>query len=191
MGKKTDGEVRELVHEMLRNKPWQGKWFAILDDVPDPKDAARDGLGWLAADFPWGHGKTLVTSRSPDWAKQPPEGIGGKWWFPEGSPATDGLRLNNFTKEEACAWAVRRMPEWSNLDHRDALDELVAHLECFPLALDQALGLAREEGLQSPRVLMDMLRSNAPGGVAAAGVSSYPASFVNLVGLICEVACLN
>ncbi|MGB1601054.1 MAG: NB-ARC domain-containing protein, partial [Promethearchaeia archaeon] len=64
-----DEDVRSRVHAFLRDAGVANKWVCVLDDLPDPTDLG--GLRWLIADagssFPWGYGKTVVTSRSYAW----------------------------------------------------------------------------------------------------------------------------
>ena len=45
-------------------------WMGVLDDLPGPAELAEHGMEWLlepdARGFPWGSGKTVVTSRSAE-----------------------------------------------------------------------------------------------------------------------------
>jgi hypothetical protein len=67
-----DEDVRRLVHVLLRDGRVRGTWMGVLDDLPSPANLADHGMGWLleegARGFPWGSGKTVVTSRSAEWA---------------------------------------------------------------------------------------------------------------------------
>ena len=67
-----DEDVRWLVHVLLRDGKVWGTWMGVLDDLPSPANLADHGMGWLleegARGFPWGSGKTVVTSRSAEWA---------------------------------------------------------------------------------------------------------------------------
>jgi hypothetical protein len=67
-----DEDVRRLVHVLLRDGKVRGTWMGVLDDLPSPANLANHGMGWLleedARGFPWGSGKTVVTSRSAEWA---------------------------------------------------------------------------------------------------------------------------
>ena len=65
-----DEDVRTLVHVLLRDGQVRGTWMGVLDDLPSPANLADKGMGWLldARGFPWGSGKTVVTSRSPEWS---------------------------------------------------------------------------------------------------------------------------
>jgi hypothetical protein len=67
-----DEDVRRLVHVLLRDGKVRGTWMGVLDDLPSPANLADHGMGWLleedACGFPWGSGKTVVTSRSAEWA---------------------------------------------------------------------------------------------------------------------------
>ena len=134
----SDAQVRETVHNLLRSRRWKGKWLVVVDDAADPKELKRQGIAWLRTshggkcDFPWGAGKTLVTSRSPDWTA---EG-GQKGW--------EELFVESFQEEEACMWVKRRMPEWDPEEGEEEVLQLVQELACFPLALDQALSFAHQ-----------------------------------------------
>ena len=57
-------EARKRVHELLQSPEWSGKWLAVLDDMPAPSDAAMEGagLGWMLEEFPWAHGRTIITT---------------------------------------------------------------------------------------------------------------------------------
>ena len=90
--------LRKYVHGLLRSAEWEGKWLMVLDDLPDPEDADAE---WVAREFPFGSGTTLVTSRSPEWAE---EGGAGLW---------AALTLQGMTEEEASAWVLRRVPAWA------------------------------------------------------------------------------
>jgi len=130
--KLSDAQVRERVHNHLGSKRWKGKWLVVVDDAADPKELGGQGIAWLRKDFPWGAGKTLVTSRSPDWTA---EG-GQKGW--------EELFVESFQEEEACMWVKRRMPEWDPEEGEEEVLQLVQELACFPLALDQALSFAHQ-----------------------------------------------
>ena len=64
----TDEDVRALVHALLRDEAVAHAWMGVLDDLPGPAELAEHGMEWLlepdARGFPWGSGKTVVTSRS-------------------------------------------------------------------------------------------------------------------------------
>ncbi|KAJ1464563.1 hypothetical protein T484DRAFT_3190659 [Baffinella frigidus] len=98
-------ELRALVHRLLGSDEWRGKWVVVLDDLPDPQE---ERARWIAEDFPFGSGKTLVTSRSPGWAE---EGGVGKW---------EQLALQGMTGEQACAWVLRRVEAWVGDEHKRA-----------------------------------------------------------------------
>ena len=65
-------EARKRVHELLQSPEWSGKWLAVLDDMPAPSDAAMEGagLGWMLAEFPWAHGRTIITTRAAEWVQE-------------------------------------------------------------------------------------------------------------------------
>ena len=48
-------ELRQHVHALLRGARWKGKWLAVLDDLPDPKD---EKARWVAKEFPFESGAT-------------------------------------------------------------------------------------------------------------------------------------
>ena len=65
-----DEDMRRQVHLLLRDGKVRGTWMGVLDDLPSPANLADKGMGWLldARGFPWGSGKTVVTSRSAEWS---------------------------------------------------------------------------------------------------------------------------
>jgi tetratricopeptide (TPR) repeat protein len=65
-------EVRGRVHELLQSPAWSRAWLAVLDDLPAPaeNELERAGLGWLMGEFPWSHGRTIITTRSAEWVLQ-------------------------------------------------------------------------------------------------------------------------
>jgi len=70
-------EARKKVHELLQSPEWSGKWLAVLDDMPAPSDAEMEGAGvrWLLDEFPWAHGRTIITTRAAEWVQE-----GGDSW---------------------------------------------------------------------------------------------------------------
>jgi hypothetical protein len=135
-------ELRALVHRLLSSDEWRGKWVVVLDDLPDPQE---ERAKWITGDFPFGSGKTLVTSRSPGWAE---EGGAGKW---------EQLALQGMTEEQACTWVVGRVGQWAG--EEVGVLELVRNLECLPLAIEQAAAFANTYGMKSPaRYLAEQVR---------------------------------
>ncbi|KAJ1487835.1 hypothetical protein T484DRAFT_2180788 [Baffinella frigidus] len=167
-------ELRALVHRLLMSEEWRGKWVVVLDDLPDPQE---ERAKWIARDFPFGSGKTLVTSRSPGWAK---EGGAGKW---------EQLALQGMTEEEACAWVVSRRGKWAG-DAAGVL-ELVRKLERLPLAIEQAAAFAEEYFMESPA---EYLAAQAESSSAlqrewekrSRSSGEYPWSFAEVISMTCE-----
>ena len=54
---------------MLQSPGGSGRWLAVLDDLPAPAELEEAGLGWLAGDFPWAHGRTIITTRAGEWVQ--------------------------------------------------------------------------------------------------------------------------
>ena len=52
---------------MLQSPGWSGRWLAVLDDLPAPAELEEAGLGWMAGEFPWAHGRTIITTRAEEW----------------------------------------------------------------------------------------------------------------------------
>jgi hypothetical protein len=65
-------QARANVHKLLRSAEWSGKWLAVLDDLPAPsQDKMEDaGLGWMLGEFPWEHGRTIITTRAAAWVQE-------------------------------------------------------------------------------------------------------------------------
>ena len=135
-------ELRQHVHALLRGARWKGKWLAVLDDLPDPKD---ERARWVAKEFPFESGATLVTSRSDAWAAV---GGAGKW---------DKCALGGMTEQEACGWVWRRMPMWPE-DH-DGVMRSVQKLGCLALAVEAAVAHAAEHSIGSAAELQRILEA--------------------------------
>jgi hypothetical protein len=131
--KMSEKELRAHVHGLLSSAEWEGRWLVVLDDLPDPEE---ERAAWVARDFPFGSGKTLVTSRSQEWSE---EGGAGNW---------EKLALEGMTEGEASAWVRRRVAAWEG-DEAGVL-ELVRKLGCLPLAVEQAAAFAKEYSIESP-----------------------------------------
>ena len=129
--------LRKYVHGLLGSAEWEGKWLMVLDDLPDPEDVDAE---WVAREFPFGSGTTLVTSRSPEWAE---EGGAGLW---------AALTLQGMTEEEASAWVLRRVPAWA--EEQEGVLELVRRLGCLPLAVEQAAAFSKQYSIETPAVYM-------------------------------------
>ena len=130
-----DEDVRARVHASLRNPDIKHKWVGVLDDLPWPESLAD--LHWLLApsggEFPWGSGKTIVTSRCRQWMDHNVFG--------------NGFELGNFEVEEAHTFLKDRVGHW----RQDAVDGGVAavarRLAYFPLALTSARMCERIQSL--------------------------------------------
>ena len=132
-------DLRAHVHRLLRSGEWAGRWLVVLDDLADPGD---DSAAWVAREFPFGSGKTVVTSRSRGWKR---EGGVGRW---------REITLQGMTEPEACAWVYRRVGEAWRGEEAGVL-ELVRSLECLPLAVEQAAAYASAFAIATPREYLD------------------------------------
>ena len=63
-------QARQRVHEMLQSPGWSGRWLGLLDDLPAPSELEKAGLGWVLEEFPWAHGRTIITTRSGEWVEE-------------------------------------------------------------------------------------------------------------------------
>ena len=41
----------------------------VLDDLPAPAELEEAGLGWMAVEFAWQHGRTVITTRAGEWVQ--------------------------------------------------------------------------------------------------------------------------
>ena len=57
------------MHEVLQSHEWSGRWLGVLDDLPAPAELEEAGLGWIAGEFPWAHGRTIITTRAEEWVQ--------------------------------------------------------------------------------------------------------------------------
>ena len=62
-------EARQRVHEVLQSTGWSGRWLGVLDDLPAPAELEEAGLGWMAGEFPWSNGRTIITTRAGEWVE--------------------------------------------------------------------------------------------------------------------------
>ena len=58
------------MHEVLQSPGWSGRWLGVLDDLPAPSELEKAGLGWVLEEFPWAHGRTIITTRSGEWVEE-------------------------------------------------------------------------------------------------------------------------
>jgi hypothetical protein len=132
----SEEKLRAHVHGLLSSEKWEGKWLLVLDNLPGPED---ERASWVGREFPFGSGKTLVTSRSPEWAT---EGGAKKW---------RKVTLEGMTEAEACGWVLRRVEAWAG--EEAGVLELVRKLGCLPLAIEQAAAFASkywEHSMETP-----------------------------------------
>ncbi|KAJ1469078.1 hypothetical protein T484DRAFT_1852926 [Baffinella frigidus] len=167
----SEEKLRAHVHGLLESKEWEGRWLVVLDDLPDPAD---ERAAWVWREFPFGSGKTLVTSRSPDWAK-------------EGGELTWGqVTLQGMTEAEACGWVRQRVKAWEG-DEAGVL-ELVQKLGCLPLSIEQAAAFANQYRIKSPALYLaeqakhySTLRKKWEDRRLVGG--EYPFSFAEVISL--------
>jgi len=139
-GNETEEEVRAFVHSALRDRALKHRWLAVLDDLPSPSESALEeaGLSWLSATdaggFPWGSGKTLVTSRFHGWK----ETFGGV-----------GEVLGALEEEEAHALLADKVEHWR--DDLAGIKDVARRLAYFPLAVPRHTRSNRTNTLLSSR----------------------------------------
>ena len=138
----SEATLRAHVHGLLAGKKWKGKWLVVLDNLPGP---GEEGAGWIGQEFPFESGKTLVTSRSREWALEGGEETWGR------------VPLQGMTEEEACGWVRRRFMAWEG--DEEGVVELARKLGCLPLAIEQAAAFANAFFIESPaRYLEEQVR---------------------------------
>ena len=146
-GKETEEEVRAFVHSALRDRALKHRWVGVMDDLPSPCASALEeaGLSWLlatdAGGFPWGSGKTLVTSRFHGWK----ETFGGV-----------GEVVGSFEEEEAHALLADKVEHWR--DQPAGIKDVARRLAYFPLALASAAGCAKAFRLEPHQYLAELER---------------------------------
>ena len=91
------------------------------------------GLDWLVDEFPWEHGRTVITTRAAEWAEDA-ELCGA-------AARSDGLQVGSFAEDEASSLVHGKVP--LRADQREGVRELVQYLHCYPLAVAQAAEYAR------------------------------------------------
>ena len=125
---------------MLRSADFDGKWLCVLDDLPPPFAQAMEeaGLDWLIGDFPWAHGRAIITTRAAEWAEN--ADLPGA--------ARQGLQVGSFAGDEAVELVLERVARWA--DQHEGVRELVQYLHGFPLAVAQAAGYARAHKTLTP-----------------------------------------
>jgi tetratricopeptide (TPR) repeat protein len=149
-GKETEEVVRAFVHSALRDRDLKHRWVGVIDDLPSPSESALEeaGLSWLVATdaggFPWGSGKTLVTSRFHGWK----ETFGGV-----------GEVVGSFEEEEALALLADKVEHWR--DQPAGIKEVAHRLAYFPVALASAAGCAKAFRLAPHEYLAELERSRS------------------------------
>ena len=144
-GNETEEEVRAFVHSALRDRALKHRWLAVIHDLPSPCEPALEeaGLSWLlatdAGGFPWGSGKTLVTSRFHGWK----ETFGGV-----------GEVVGSFEEEEALALLADKVEHWR--DDAAGIKDVARRLAYFPLALASAAGCAKAYSFKPHEYLAEL-----------------------------------
>ena len=143
-------KVRGKVHELLRSAGWRRKWLCVLDDLPPPAAQPMEeaGLDWLVDEFPWEHGRTIITTRAAEWAEDA-ELFGA-------AARSDGLQVGSFAEDEASSLVHGKVPLWADL--REGVRELVQYLHCYPLAVAQAAEYARVYKTAAPGEYLEELK---------------------------------
>jgi tetratricopeptide (TPR) repeat protein len=110
----------------------RGRWLLVFDNAEQP-----DGLARFLIDRP---GHTIITSRNPDWQR-----------------LATPLAVEELSRTESVELLTGRLPDLSP----GMADQLAEALGDLPLALDQAVGLLRDTGMQVTDYLA-LLNAQAP-----------------------------
>jgi hypothetical protein len=174
-----DEDVRVLVHALLRDEAVAHAWMGVLDDLPGPAELAGHGMEWLlepgARGFPWGSGKTVVTSRSAEWAND--------------QTFSSGVTVGNYEADEGLAFLTGAVPDWGK--DEAGVAAVARRLHLFPLALASAAGCARKFKM-GPRQYLEELDKKVTsaymqkwrGRKRAAG--EYPEEYLDVVRMTWE-----
>ena len=141
-----DEDVRTLVHAWLREAAVANTWVCVLDDLPDPTDLG--GLKWLvsgAEEFPWGYGKTMVTSRFRAWIDQ--LGAAHSW------------ELGCLAADEAHEILSCRAEHWR--EDAAGVAAVARRLSYFPLALVSAAACAKSYRLSAHEYLEELAKRSS------------------------------
>lgn len=103
-------------------------------------------MAWLLApnggEFPWGCGKTIVTSRFREWMDHRIFG--------------NGFELGNFEVDEAHEFLKANVEHWRTDEEAEGVAAVARRLAYFPLALTSAAGCAQEYGLCTAGFLKEL-----------------------------------
>jgi hypothetical protein len=142
-----DEEVRTRVHSLLDHSDIKNTWVGVLDDLPCPLDLQHHGMEWLLANdargFPWGSGKTIVTSRSQEWVR-----IVG---------SSHLVEMVMFEVHEAVAFLKGKVECWRQDD--EGVAAVARRLGYFPLKLASAAGCASTYGLDTRAYMQELENS--------------------------------
>jgi hypothetical protein len=141
-----DEEVRTRVHFLLDNDI-KNTWVGVLDDLPCRLDLQHHGMEWLLANdargFPWGSGKTIVTSRSQEWVRV----VG----------SSHLVEMGMFEVHEAVAFLKGKVEDWR--EDNEGVVEVARRLGYFPLKLASAAGCASEYDLDTRSYMQELEKS--------------------------------
>ena len=146
-----DEKVRARVHALLRSPAVKDSWLGVLDDLPSPDGGGLEehGFEWLlapgAAGFPWGCGKTIVTSRF------------GAWMGPR--VFQRGFEVGNLEVDEAVGFLRCQIEHWR--EDEEGVAAVARRLAYFPLALGSAVGCANEYELGASEYLRELDQSRS------------------------------
>jgi len=146
-----DEKVRACVHALLCRPGVKHSWVGVLDDLPSPDGSGLEehGLEWLlapgAAGFPWGSGKTIVTSRF------------GAWMGPR--VFQRGFEVRNLEVTEALGFLRSHVEHWR--EDEEGVAAVAHRLAYFPLALGSAVGCANEYALGASEYLRELDQSRS------------------------------
>jgi hypothetical protein len=138
-----DEEVRTRVHALLDHSDIKNRWVGVLDDLPCPLDLQHHRMEWLLVNdflgFPWGSGKTIVTSWSQEWLK-----VVGR----------SHLQMGLFEVHEAVAFLKGKVEGWR--EDNEGVAEVARRLGYFPLKLASAAGCASEYFLDTRSYMQEL-----------------------------------
>ena len=176
----SQGEQRQRVHERLASPEWRGRWLGVLDDLPAPFEYTLEeaGLDWMREEFPWAHGRSVITARAAEWMQD--EALCGS----TSGGTSSGAQVGSFEEDEARAWVSGKVLQWVGYD--EGVCALVQYLGCFPLAVAQAAEYARLYLAATPvEYLAELKRAGLRLGKSKRHASrkDYPHSFPDVVKL--------
>ena len=140
-----DDKVRVHVHRGLRHERLQHGWTGVLDDLPCPN--SLEGLKWLLDEydgFPWGSGKTIVTSR-------------GRRWIELDGPCRMSFEVGVFEPDEALAFLQERV----KIKDKKGAAEVARRLEYLPLSLVSVVGCVNTFNWTLTRYIEELEKSSS------------------------------